>query len=119
MNQVILTGNLTKDVTLKTTNNGKIATFTLAHNKGEKANYFDCITFDKRAELVDMYCKKGSKLLIRGELTQDVWQAQDGSNRSAIRILVNEVEFLSKKEATDPEEPAEPVEEEQTGELPF
>ena len=69
MNSVILTGNLTKDPEVRTTNNNKIvASCTIAWNRGEEASYFDCIAFEKRAELLRDYCHKGSKILIRGEI---------------------------------------------------
>lgn len=124
MNSVVLTGNLTKNVETKIVNNGTstIATFTIAWNRGDTAGYFDCIAFDKKAELIQNYCKKGSKILIRGELSQDRWKAQDGTNKSAIRIIVAEVEFLSKKEQENaPESQNEPVEDKsvEPGDLPF
>ena len=114
MNSVILTGNLTKDPIVK---ESKIATFTIAWNKGDKGNFFDCIAFDKKAELIEKYCKKGNKILIRGELAQDRWQAQDGTNRTSVKIIVQDIEFLGKKEET--EEVAAPVEETTQKELPF
>ena len=100
MNSVVLTGNLTKDVETKTTNTGKaVATITLAfnHNKDE-VSFFDCIAFDKKAELLRDYCHKGSKILIRGELKQDRWQDKDGAKKSAVRVLISEIEFLSSKD---------------------
>ena len=92
---------MTADPTIKTvgTDSKTMATFTLANNKGkDEVNFFDCVAFDKKAELIRDYCKKGNKILVRGELKQDRWQAQDGTTRSQIRISVQEVEFLSKKE---------------------
>lgn len=123
MNSVILSGNLTKDVVTNKANNGTlIATASIAINKGEKANYFDLVAYKEKAELLSKYCHKGSKILIRGELTQDLWQDKEGRNKSALRIIVNEIEFLSKKEtgeATEAQE--EPVEDTsvQEGDLPF
>ena len=112
MNSVVLTGNLTNDPKVK---DSKVATFTMAWNKGDKGNFFDCIAFDKKAELVEKYCKKGNKILIRGELAQDRWQAQDGSTRSSVKIIVQEIEFLSKREETEEVVAVE----EQAGEMPF
>lgn len=123
MNSVILTGNLTKDPDIRTTSNGKmVASCSIAWNKGEEVNYFDCIAFEKRAELIRDYCKKGNKILIRGELKQDMWQDKTGATKSATRILINEIEFLSKKEQNDANNtPAEPVEDTTVDEngLPF
>lgn len=124
MNNVILSGNLTNDPTSRKvgTDNKTMATFTLAFNKGEKVSFFDCIAFDKKAELICQYCKKGSKLLIRGELSQDKWQAQDGSTRTQIRIQAQEIEFMSKNENQAQNEGQERVVEDTTiadEDLPF
>lgn len=123
MNSVILTGNLTKDPDIRTTNNGKmVASCSIAWNRGEEVSYFDCVAFDKKAELISDYCKKGNKILIRGELKQDVWQDKTGATNRATRILINEIEFLSKKEQNDANStPAEPVEDTTVDEngLPF
>lgn len=122
MNQVILTGNITKEILTKDTTKGKVANFTIANNRGEIASFFDCIAFDKKAETISTYCKKGDKVLIRGELTQDRWTAQDGTSRTAIRIIANEIEFLTKR--SNDEEKQEPVEDVKpdaniSSELPF
>ena len=125
MNSVILSGNLTNDPTIKSVgaDNKTMATFTLAHNRGkDDVNFFDCVAFDKKAELIRDYCKKGNKILIRGELKQDVWNAQDGSKRSQIRVVVQEVEFLSKNENKGQNESQEAVVEDksvQPSDLPF
>ena len=99
MNQVILTGNITKEILTKDTTKGKVANFTIANNRGEIASFFDCIAFDKRAETISTYCKKGDKVLIRGELTQDRWTAQDGTSRTAIRIIkiVSNIIYINTK----------------------
>jgi len=123
MNSVVLTGNLTKDPEVRTTNTGKtVASCTIAWNRGEDVGYFDCIAFEKRAELLRDYCKKGSKILIRGELKQDKWQDKDGHDRSAIRILISEIEFLSKREQENaPASQNEPkgVEVQEPEDMPF
>lgn len=123
MNSVVLTGNLTKDVESKQTNNGKaVAQCTLAWNRGEETGFFDCIAFEKPAELLRDYCHKGSKILIRGELKQDRWKDKEGAARSAVRLVIKEIEFLSNKEQKGaPEGQQEPEEEnpEESGDLPF
>ncbi len=122
MNLVVLSGNLTKDVESKTSGETKIAVISIAVNEGkDKVNFFDCVAFNKQAELISTYCNKGKKVLIRGKLDEDKWQAQDGTNRSKTKIIINEIEFLSKNESTEDNEDSEPVEDTSVsdGDLPF
>ena len=104
VNQVILLGRLTRDVELRTTTSGKnVASFSLAVDKGgnqEGADFFDITAWDKLAELLDKYTSKGSKVLVQGRLTQDMWE-QDGQKRSKVSVTANDVTFLdSKSEGT-------------------
>ena len=64
MNQVVLTGRLTKDVELKHTQSDKaVASFTLAVDKyGEGADFINCIVWGKQAENLCKYQEKGSQI---------------------------------------------------------
>ncbi len=117
MNNLTLTGNITKDIETKKTSNGTMAMFTLAWNKKDQAHFFDCLAFDKKADILSTYCKKGDKILIRGELNQDKWTAQDGTTRTSVKIIVQELEFLTKRDAEEKEETVE--EKPLDGEIPF
>ena len=98
LNQVTLMGRLTKDPELKTTNSGKnICAFTLAVNgfQEDKTNFIECKAWGKTAELVSKYVAKGQRLLVTGELEQEVWE-QDGQKRSKLSVTVREIQFIEK-----------------------
>lgn len=104
MNKVILIGNLTKDPEIRTTNTGKkVASFSLAINEGKSStgqeivSYFNCSAWDKKAEVLEMYAKKGHKICVTGRLTINSWQKPDGSKASTPEIVVAEVELLTSR----------------------
>lgn len=104
MNHVIEIGNLTRDIELKYTPNGKaVANFTIAvadrFNK-EKTDFIDCVVWDKRAELCAEYLSKGKKVGIVGRLSTRTYETQDGQKRKITEVVVDEVEFLSPKGET-------------------
>ena len=62
MNRVILTGNLTKDIEIKVTQNGKkMCNFTIGNNDGDKTRFIDCQAWEKTAEIMDKFLGKGSR----------------------------------------------------------
>ena len=111
MNKVILTGRLTKDLVLEYTKQGTpLCQFTLATNRpvirdGERqADFITCIIWNKLAENLVKYQRKGNLLGIQGELRVDTYEA-DGKRKYKSYVLVEEVEYLeSKKDMTKDEE---------------
>lgn len=104
MNKIILLGNLTKDPEIKATQTGKkIASFSLAVNDGKDPNgndlvqYFNLTAWEKKAEVIEKYVKKGHKLLITGKLQNRTWDKPDGTKAYATDILVLEMEMLTSK----------------------
>ncbi|MBM9501489.1 single-stranded DNA-binding protein [Leptospira sp. 201903070] len=102
LSHIILDGNLTADPELKTLNSGKsVATFTLAVNHDYRStpdhpsevSYIDVEAWEKQAENCHEYLKKGKKATVIGELRQDRWKAQDGGNRSKMKVVVHTVRF--------------------------
>ena len=101
-----LLGNLTKDPELTSTNNGKnVLSFTLAinHNK-ETTSFIDCVAWEKTAENIAQYTKKGQQLFVSGRLVQRTWE-KNGEKRSRVEVSVQEAVFtasaLEKRETTD------------------
>jgi single-strand DNA-binding protein len=107
MNQAIIIGNLSKDVTMKYLPSGSaVANFSVAVNeryKGkdgvakDEVDFFDVTCFGTLAENCEKYVAKGSKVLIVGKLKQETWE-KDGQKRSRIKIIAQTVQFLSRKE---------------------
>ncbi|MBR2870077.1 MAG: single-stranded DNA-binding protein [Clostridia bacterium] len=112
MNKTIITGNLTKDPELMETSSGvAYANFTVAVNgitndtDGNRPTYFySCTAWRGRAENIAKYCKKGSKVLVEGEMQSRKYTDKDGNERTAWNLVANKVEFLSGGARQDDEE---------------
>ncbi len=107
-NKVMLLGNLTRDVEMRfTPSNTPVGTFGLAVNrtwktdqgeKKEEVSFFDCEVWGKQAEIMKQYLGKGRSVFIEGRLKQDTWKDKnDGSNRSKIKVVVEEFRFTDSK----------------------
>lgn len=117
---VEIVGNLTDDIELSKTANGKtLAKFTLAvnHSKDE-VSFVDCVSWEKTAEYLEKYSKRGQTLFVFGELKQNRWEAKDGSKRSRLEVIVRDSLILSKPEKADAT-PAEIDDEVDLSDIPF
>lgn len=108
INKVFATGNLTRDPELRSTSSGMpVLSFGLAVNDRRKnqstgewedyPNFIDCTMFGSRAEAVEKYLYKGSKIAIEGKLHWSQWE-RDGQKRSKVDVIVNSIEFMSKRD---------------------
>lgn len=106
-NFVILIGRLTRDVELiSTKNGGMIAKFSLASSRSERrgdswqesVGYFDCQLWGKRAETIQKFTSKGSKICVQGNLKLESWTGADGKKNSKVIINVAEFQFLDAKQ---------------------
>ena len=107
INSVFLIGRQTKDLTdreFRYLDNGNaVLNISLAVNSSKKngdtwvdeVSYFDVTVWGKTAENLSRFINKGKLLAVRGHLQQQRWQADDGSARSKIAIIADEVELLS------------------------
>ena len=95
MNVVILMGRMTRDPELKYTSGGKAyANFTLAVQKTkDEAEFIDCIVWEKTAETIAEYFRKGRKILVQGRLNVSSYE-QNGEKRRMTRVVVNSFEFV-------------------------
>ena len=101
MNSIILTGNICKDLEIKSTNSGKsVCSFNLAVKRPFAKDVTDFITvvcWNKQAENVFKFCGKGTKIGISGMLTTRTYEDNEGKKRTVYEVVANEVEFLEKK----------------------
>lgn len=104
MNLIILTGRLTADPEVKNTATGKtVAKFAIAVNEGkskdgsERVQYFNISAWDRQAEVLQSYAKKGTKVMVEGSLQNRSWDKPDGTKGYATDILLNRFEFLGSK----------------------
>lgn len=106
MNSIQLVGNLTKDIELRETPNGKsVATLSIAVKRpySEETDFFNITVWDKKAETCAKYLKKGNKVGIVGYVYNRKYEDKNGNKRIITEINANEIEFLSPKQ-TDEEE---------------
>jgi single-strand DNA-binding protein len=101
-NRVTLMGNATRDPEVRETNSGKqVANITLAVNKktGEQETvaFVDVVFWERTAEIVAQYVKKGTNLLVDGELVQDTWE-QDGQKRSKLKVNAFKMVLVGRRE---------------------
>jgi single-strand DNA-binding protein len=106
VNKVILIGNLGKDPEIKYTPSGTaVAKFSLATNeryKDKSGNWQDrtewhnIVAWQRLAEIVGEYVKKGSKLYIEGRLQTSSWDDKEsGQKRYKTEIIANDLVLLS------------------------
>ena len=102
LNSVNLTGRLTKDPELRMSQNNKpFGNFTLAVNRkytdqnGERqADFINCVTFGKTAEVAKNYLSKGSLIGVEGELQTRNYENKDGQRVFVTEVKVNYLVFL-------------------------
>tara|TARA_R110002020_G_scaffold383124_1_gene593808 strand:+ start:2705 stop:3043 length:339 start_codon:yes stop_codon:yes gene_type:complete len=95
-------GNATRDPEVRETNSGKqVANITLAVNKKtgqqETVAFVDIVFWERTAEIVAQYVKKGTNLLVDGELVQDTWE-QDGQKRSKLKVNAFKMVLVGRRE---------------------
>lgn len=104
MNQCTIIGNLTSDPELRQTTSGKsVVKFTIAVNNGKDsegndrpADFITCQAWNKTAELVGRYCKKGKPIAVIGAFKTDKYQDKNHEDVTHYNsyILVNSIEFV-------------------------
>ena len=104
MNQVILTGRLTKDPELKSVVNDKsVASFTIAVDKyKEGADFINCVVWGKQAENLCKYQEKGSQIGLTGRINTRTYDDAKGNKQYVTEVIADSIEFLgTKKEQTE------------------
>lgn len=101
MNVVILTGRLTADVELRYTQQGTPCTnFNLAVDRASKddtAGFPTIVAWDKTALFLNEYMRKGSKIVVRGEIRTRNYNDSDGKSRKITEVVADRVEFADSK----------------------
>ncbi len=116
LNKVQLIGNLSKDVELKYTPQGKsVANFSIATNEsyknqaGEKVDsteFHRIVIWGKLAEIANQYLKKGSLVYLEGKLTTRMWE-KDGHKNYTTEVIANQMTMLGGKENGSAQKPKE------------
>lgn len=110
INTAAISGNLTRDIECRTSRGGTtIGRMGVAVNERRKnasgewedyANYIDVVLFGRRAEALEKYLVKGAKVCVKGRLHWSSWQADDGSRRSKVEVVADDIDLMSRAEGT-------------------
>ena len=111
-NKVILMGNLTRDPEVKFLPSGtSVANFGIAMSErytdrqsGEQKEsvcFVDVEAWDRQAEVVGEYLKKGSPVFIEGALKFESWETEDGTKRSRLKVRLIRFQFIGGRRDED------------------
>lgn len=107
LNRAMLIGRVGKDVEVRTTDNSKVASFTLATSERfkdrngevkEQTEWHNIVVWGKLADVCEKYVQKGSTLYVEGKLRTRSWDDKDGNKRYVTEILASAIQLLDKKE---------------------
>lgn len=104
INRVEISGNLVRDAEMRSSRSGMaVLKFSVAVNNRRKnsqtdeweevTSYVDCIMFGRRAEALESRLLRGTKVFVAGRLKQDTWEADDGSKRSKLEVIVDDIDL--------------------------
>ena len=101
--QTVIVGNLTKDISLSYLPNGTaLGKTSIAYTDGfgdkKKSHFIDIIVWGKTSEVMNQYCRKGSKVLVSGVVVFEQWVANDGTNRSKHSLRVETMKMLDSRQ---------------------
>lgn len=106
MNYVLIVGNLTKDPVYRTTSNSTpVVNFSIASNRRyrdrtnswqEDVCYVGVVAWNRLADSCHQRLKKGSAVLVEGELQTRNWKSEDGNHRSILEVKARRIQFLNK-----------------------
>lgn len=111
MNKVIMIGRTTRDIEFKTTQSGtSVVEFSVAVKRtfknaisGEyESDFFNCVAYNKTAETISRYVKKGDMIAIDGKLQTRNYTDREGKKVYVTEIIAENVEFLQGKKQEEP-----------------
>lgn len=110
MNSCVILGRLGQDAELKETSGGKdMLKFSVANNTGfgdrKQTNWFNCVMWGERGVKIAEFLKKGTQVVVSGEITLNTYENKDGVEKSSLNLNVSNVSFAGSKEK-DGDEPA-------------
>ena len=104
MNKVILMGRLTKDPDARNKPDGKLfAKYTLAVDRkfskeDQKADFIQCVCWEKKAQFADQYLRKGTKVVVCGRIQTGKYTNKDGQTVYTTDVVVEDQEFAESKQ---------------------
>ncbi len=107
LNKVLLIGRIGQDPEKRITPGGhSVVSVSLATsenfkdksgNRQERTEWHRLVFWNRLAEIVEQYCRKGSQLYVEGSLQTNEWQDKDGNKRYTTEIVVRNMQMLDSK----------------------
>lgn len=110
MNKVILMGRLTRDPEVRYAQSDSslaVARFSLAVDRrfkrpGEQeADFINCVSFGKTAEVIEKYCRQGLKIAVVGRIQTGSYTNKEGQKVYTTDVVVEEFEFAESKASSE------------------
>ncbi|MBR4909876.1 MAG: single-stranded DNA-binding protein [Clostridia bacterium] len=108
-NLVVLTGRLTADPELKTTNTGiSVTSFSIAVNRRYRAgeetqtDFINIVAWRQTAEFITKYFKKGNMIGIEGSIQTRKYTDKNGNNRVIFEVVASNAQFVESKKDNTP-----------------
>lgn len=105
-NCISIDGNITRDAEIRYSTGEKqqaFAHYSIAVNRGktsdgkELVDYFDITSIGRDAEYTEKYFKKGTPVLVRGEVQKSTWTDRDGKNHRSVAVVTDRVSLGAKR----------------------
>ena len=110
LNKVMLIGNVGNDPEIRNVQGGaKVASFNLATterykdrdgNQHENTEWHNIVVWNKSADFVEKFVKKGSHVYVEGKITTRKWTDKDGNDRFTTEIRAEGIQIIGKRETT-------------------
>lgn len=105
LNVVAIVGRLVADPELRTTPAGySVCSFRIACDRSyaqqgqeRQADFIDVVAWRQSAEFVSKYFKKGGLIAVEGRLQTRQYRDKQGSNRTAVEVVANNISFAGAK----------------------
>lgn len=105
VNRVVLVGRLTKDPELKKTQTGKsLVNFTVAVNRRygqqEQTDFINCVTWEKSAEYLSQYAKKGAMISVEGRISSRSYDDNSGKKVYVTEVVSENIQLLESRSSS-------------------
>lgn len=107
LNNIVIMGRLTGEPELKSTENSQFCRFSIATSRPKKngqketeTDFFNCISWNNLAKIVDLYYHKGDMIVLSGHLRNNKYE-KDGKLHVSTEILVSEIHFANSKKSDE------------------
>lgn len=116
INRVCISGNIGMEPELRQTAGGtSVLSFSVAVDDRRKnpqsgewedyTNWVGCTLFGQRAQAIAPYLLRGVKVALEGKLRYSSWENQEGQKRSKLEVVVDDIEFMSRRDDYDAPQP--------------